>query len=188
MNRIKIYNTNLQYSNHLCASFMFNQEFNKNSKHQNSDTFMSKKLARFVFPKKDLIDPSWVVNTIPPFVALQHLLNVSRDRLSEGEMKVWDNMCGRRVREKEVSQLGLYKTSYDLRKDRGEYKRECQKMIYIDQNKKVNNIKLKQLSLSNNKTLNSSADEVSQKNLAKIFQTDKEAIATYITECLNFTF
>ena len=149
---------------------------------------MSKKIARFVFPKKDLIDPSWVVNTIPPFVALQHLLNISWDRLSEGEMKVWDNMCGRRVREKEVSQLGLYKTSYDLRKDRGDYKRECQKINYIDQNKKVKNTILKQLMLSNNITLKSSNDEVSQKNLSKLFKTDKEAISTYITDCLNFKF
>ena len=188
MTRIRIFNTNLQYNNNLFASFMFNQEFNPNSKHQLSDTFMSKKLARFVFPKKDLVDPSWVVTQIPPFVSLQHLLNLSWDRLSEGEMKVWDNMCQRRFREKEVSQEGLYKTSYDLRKDRGDYKRECQKINYIDQNKKVKNTILKQLMLSNNITLKSSNDEVSQKNLSKLFKTDKEAISTYISECLNFKF
>ena len=81
---------------------------------------MSKKLARFVFPSRDLVDPSWVVKTVPPFEALQHLINLSWDRLTEGEMKVLDDMCGRRVKEKEVSQQGLHKTTYDLRKDRGD--------------------------------------------------------------------
>ena len=53
---------------------------------------MTKKLARFVFPSRDLIDPSWVVKTVPPFEALQHLMNLSWDRLTEGEMNVWNKM------------------------------------------------------------------------------------------------
>ena len=151
MVKIRIFNTNLKNNKNLFASFITNQEYIPYSKHQLlSDTFMSKKLARFVFPKKDLVDPNWVVTQIPPFVSLQHLLNISWDRLSEGEMKIWDNMCQRRVRDKEVSKEGLYKTSYDLRKDRGDFKRECQKIKYIDQNKKVKTTILKQLMLSDN--------------------------------------
>ena len=125
------------------ASFPFDNESNKNSKHQSSDSFMSKKMARFVFPRRDIVDPSWVVKTVPPIEALQHLINLSWDRLMEGEMKVWDDMCGRRVKEKEVSQQGLHKTIHDLRKDRGDYKRECQRIIYIDNKKVDKNIKLK---------------------------------------------
>ena len=98
MAKIRIFNTNLKNNQNLFASFNTNQEYNPYSKHQLlSDTFMSKKLARFVFPKKDLVDPDWVVTQIPPFVSLQHLLNLSWDRLSEGEMKIWDEMCQRRV-------------------------------------------------------------------------------------------
>ena len=89
---------------------------------------MSKKLSRFVFPKQDLVDPKWVVNHIPPLESLLDFMNLSWDRLSEGEMTIWDEMCQRRVREKEVFNEGLYKTSYDLRKDRGNFKREQQKI------------------------------------------------------------
>ena len=170
------------------ASFPFENESNKNSKHHSSDSFMSKKLARFVFPSRDIVDPSWVVKTVPPFEALQHLINLSWDRLMEGEMKVWDDMCGRRVKEKEVSQQGLHKTIHDLRKDRGDYKRECQRIIYIDNKKVDKNIKLKKLILSPNKTVKSSEKQVSQMNLNKLFKSDKKEIATYILECLNFQF
>ena len=154
MAKIRIFNTNLKNNQHLFASFNTNQAYNPYSKHKLlSDTFMSKKLSRFVFPKQDLVDPKWVVTQIPPFESLQHLLNLSWDRLSEGEMLIWDEMCQRRVRDKEVSNEGLYKTSYDLRKDRGDFKRERQKIKYIDQNKKVKTTILKQLMLSDNITL-----------------------------------
>ena len=120
--------------------------------HQNSDSFMTKKLSRFVFPSRDIVDPSWVVKTVPPFEALQHLINLSWTRLSEGEMRVWNDMCGRRVRDKEVSPQGLHKTIHDLRKDRGDYKREMQRIIYINNKKADNHIKLKELILTQNKT------------------------------------
>ena len=130
-----------------------------------SDTFMSKKLSRFLFPKQDLVDPKWVVTQIPPLESLLHLMNLSWDRLSEGEMTIWDEMCQRRVRDKEVSNEGLYKTSYDLRKDRGNFKREQQKIKFIDQNKQVKTTVLKQLKASENITLTSSNNDVLQKTL-----------------------
>ena len=62
------------------------------------------------------------------------------------------------------------------------------KINYIDQNKKVKTTILKQLMLSDNITLTSSNNDVLQKNLAKTFKTDKEAISKYITEYLHFKF
>ena len=98
---------------------------------------MTKKLSRFVFPTRDIVDPSWVTKTVPPFEALNHLINLSWTRLSEGEIKVWNDMCGRRVQDKEVSTQGLHKTEHDLRKDRGGYKREMQRIIYINNKKET---------------------------------------------------
>ena len=53
-----------------------------------------------MFPTQDLIDPKWVVDRITPLESLLHLMNISWDRLSEGEMTVWDEMCQRRVKKK----------------------------------------------------------------------------------------
>ena len=79
-------------------------------------------------------------------------------------------------------------SAFCCRKDRGYFKRECQKIKYIDQNKKVKTTILKQLMLSDNITLTSSNNDVLQKNLAKTFKTDKDAISKYITECLQYKF
>ena len=97
-------------------------------------------------------------------------------------------MCGRRVQDKEVSELGLYKTEHDLRKDRTEYKREMQRLIYINHKKADNNIKMKGLIMSKNKIIQSSDKEVSQLNLIQIFKHNKEEIAQYLEECLQFNF
>ena len=149
---------------------------------------MTKKLSRFIFPTKDIIDPSWVTTPVPPFEALNHLINISWTRLSEGEIKVWNEMCGRRVQDKEVSALGLYKTEHDLRKARTEYKREMQRLIYINHKKADNNIKMKGLIMSKKKIIQSSDKEVSQLNLIQIFKHNKEEIAQYLEECLKFNF
>ena len=133
MAKIRIFNTNLKNNQSLFASFNTNPVHNQYNKHNlMSDTFVSKKLSCFVFPQQDLEDPKLVVNHIPPLESLLHLMNLSWDRLSEGEMTIWDEMCQRRVRDKEVSNEGLYKTSYDLCIDRGNFKREQQKIKFID--------------------------------------------------------
>ena len=178
----------MQHTNHLFDCFPFENDKNYNKLHQNSDSFMTKKLSRFIFPTRDIVDPSWITTTVPPFEALNHLINLSWTRLSEGEIKVWNEMCGRRVQDKEVSTLGLYKTEHDLRKDRGDYKREMQRIIYINNKKADNNIKAKELILSQNKIIQSSDKDVSQLNLLQIFKNDKEEIASFILECLKFKF
>ena len=160
----------MQHTNQLFNCFSFENDKKYNNLHQNSDLFVTKKLSRFIFPTRDIVDPSWITTTVPPFEALNHLINLSWTRLSEGEIKVWNEMCGRRVQDKEVSALGLYKTEHDLRKDRGEYKREMQRLIYINHKKADNNIKMKELILSKNKIIQSTDKDVSQSNLIQIFK------------------
>ena len=71
MAKIRIFNTNLKNNQSLFASFNTNPVHNQYNKHNlMSDTFMSKKLSRFVFPKQDLVDPKWVVTHIPPLKSL----------------------------------------------------------------------------------------------------------------------
>ena len=115
----------MQCSNHLFNSFSFKNDI-KYNQHPNSDLFMTKKLSRFIFPTKDIIDPSWVTTPVAPFDALNHLINLSWNRLTDGEVQVWNTMCGRRVQDKEVTALGLFKTEHDLRKARTDYKRDQQ--------------------------------------------------------------
>ena len=103
-------------------------------------------------------------------------------------MTIWDEMCQRRVRDKEVSNEGLYKTSYDLHMDSGNIKREQQKIKFIDQNKQVKTTILKQLKASENITLTSSNNDVLQKTLSQTFRNDKDSIAQYIRECLQYQF
>ena len=167
----------MQCTNQLFNCFSFENDKKYNNLHHNSDLFLSKKLSRFIFPTKDIIDPSWVTTPVPPFEALNHLINISWTRLSEGEIKVWNEMCGRRVQDKEVSALGLYKTEHDLRKARTEYKREMQRLIYINHKKTDNNIKMKGLIMSKNKIIQSSNKEISQVHLTQSFKHNKEDIA-----------
>ena len=108
-----------------------------------SETFVRKKLRRFIFPQQDTVDPKWVVDQIAPLESLLHLMNLSWDRLSQDEMTTWDSMCQRHVSDKEISNEGLFKTSYDLRVDRNNYKRS-NKIKFIDKNRqtKINTIRL----------------------------------------------
>ena len=159
----------MQCSNQLfnCFSFANDRKYNQ---HPNSDLFMTKKLSRFIFPTKDTIDPSWVTTPVSPFEALNHLINISWTRLTDGEIQVWNEMCGRRVQDKEVTELGLHKTEHDLRKARTEYKREQQRLTYIDNKKIDNNVKIKGLIRSKNKIIQASDKlfQVNQKSSQKI--------------------
>ena len=86
MTNIKIFNTNLKVTKSLFSSFYTNPVHNQYDKHNlMSETFVSKKLSRFVFPQQDLIDPKWVVDHLTPLESLLHLMNISWDRLSEGD-------------------------------------------------------------------------------------------------------
>ena len=94
-------------------------------------TFVSKKLRRFIFPQHDTLDPKWVFDKIPPFQSLLHLIDLTWDRLSEEEMTTWNSMCQRNVSDKEISNEGLFKTGYDLRVDRNNYKRNSRKLTLL---------------------------------------------------------
>ena len=177
----------MQCSNQLFNCFSFENDI-KYNQHPNSDLFMTKKLSRFIFPTKDTIDPSWVTTPVSPFEALNHLINLSWTRLTDGEIQVWNEMCGRRVQDKEVTALGLYKTEHDLRKARTEYKREQQRLTYIDHKKADDKVKIKGLIMSKNKIIQSSNKEISQVHLTHSFKHNKEEIAQYLEECLNFSF
>ena len=145
-----------------------------------SETFVSKKLRRFIFPQQDLVDPKWVVDQIAPFDSLLHLMNLSWDRLSQGEMATWDAMCQRHVSDKEISNEGLFKTNYDLCVDRHNYKREQQKIQFIDKTRqtKLNTITaLKKLKASENITLKASKNDVLRTKLLQTFKNDKNSIA-----------
>ena len=91
-------------------------------------TFVCKKLQRFIFPKEDKLDPKWIFDKIPQFHSLLHIIYLSWTRLSEEELNTWNQMCGRNVADKEVSNEGIFKTTYDLRVDRNNFKREQQKI------------------------------------------------------------
>ena len=146
MAKIKIFNTNLPVCNSLFSSF-YDRTNPVNNTYDcynlGAETFVSKKLRRFIFPQHDTLDPKWVVDKISPFKSLLHLINLTWDRLSHEEMTTWNSMCQRHVSDKEISNEGLFKTGYDLRMDRSNYKREQQKIEFIDKTRhtKINTSK-----------------------------------------------
>ena len=112
MAKIKIFNTNLHVNNSLFSSFYdrTNPVNNTYDGHNLiSETFVSKKLRRFIFPQHDTLDPKWMVGKISPFQSLLHLINLTWDRLSHEEMTTWNSMCQRYVNDKEISNEGHLK-------------------------------------------------------------------------------
>ena len=175
-----------------CSNPLFNCFYLANDKkyneHPNSDLFMTKKLSRFIFPTKDTIDPSWVQTPVSPFEALTHLINISWTRLTDGEVKVWNEMCGRKVQDKEVTELGLHKTEHDLKKARTEFKRDQQRLIYIDNKKIVNKVIIKGLIIGNKKIVQGSDDDFSREKLRHSFKNDKSELNELLDECLTIKF
>ena len=180
-------NTNMFETNYLFNCFNVDNKVKYNG-HPHADLFLSKKLSRFIFPSKDTLDPSWVQTPVPPFEALTHLINMSWTRLTNGEVQVWSEMCGRRIQDKEVSELGLHKTEHDLRKARTEFKRDQQRLLYIDKKKIINKVIIKGLILSQNKIVQGSDDDFTRENLKLKFKNDKFTLNEILDECLTVKF
>ena len=87
-----------------------------------------------------------------------------------------------------MTELGLHKTEHDLRKARTEYKRDQQRLTYIDNKKIDNNVKIKGLILSKNKIIQASDKEVSRVQLLHSFKNNKSEIEELLDECLTINF
>ena len=87
-----------------------------------------------------------------------------------------------------MTELGLHKTEHDLRKARTEFKRDQQRLTYIDNKKIVNKVKIKGLILSNNKIVQGSDSDYSRVKLLHSFKNNKSEINELLDECLTINF
>ena len=135
------------------------------------------KARKYIFPSVDNKHSGYCEEKYSDLQLLEHFMGTSVGRVGHDQYKYYCQLTGRNVKYKEVSQLGIPCTIYDIRSEKRKYEK-----LNPEPSKSK---KTKTISATVSMGETSTFSEMSLKDLSEKYENDKVKFFNDINECLN---